>query len=222
MSFRRLASLLVAAAIPACSLLTSLDDSEYTSGTRGAPPEADAGDAARQETSSDASKPPTDASRDAPDANLTDLMPEGTFEPPSSDCQNVWARAEITATRVAGGHDSGFACQLCATSTAIWAFDHFAPVGPPVVPGDRHQSRVWVRSLAGTKQVESRIRLFSDSAYLEASSSNLVLVGTTWQELVVTHVATVAASRLNPVVFGEQFQVGDCVLVDDVRVYKLP
>lgn len=210
----------VLAGLPACSVLFPVD--ELTGGTA-SPSGPDA--------AADVAPIPTEAGTEAsaPDATATDgsvppvnLFPDGTFEPDVPDCGSKWARTDVTTTRVAGGHEGSFACKVCSTKGGTTtAFDYFPAFTGAASPGETYQTRIWVRSEAGTIPFESRLRLWNDPSFVEAGTTGQVDVGTTWQELVVTLTVTASATRLNPVFFTQPTGADECYLIDDIRVFKL-
>jgi hypothetical protein len=123
-------------------------------------------------------------------------------------------------------HDGGGACMFCCnTATSYCSLDRGTnnPVVANEPPGTTYQAIAWVREAPNTTTTRAAtlfIREWSGSTFTASSPFTTTPVDQTWTPLAATLTAEGGAA-LNMYVSIENFQVGECYVLDDVTIYRV-
>ncbi len=219
------------AAVPACSLFTSLGDFA----TDGPPAEmvVDAGvhpdgvtlaDASRAAPSSEAGpRGPVDAGEDSA-AAAQNLHPQGSFEVGCSP----WDGYQATATSSTTARSGARSCRVCVMQGVADFFtldDNTIPLSP--VAGARYRAEAWVRAAPGSVSpttAQIYLRTVTPAPFVthqQAEGPFIVLPANgEWVRLQIELTANQAQGVFNVFVAAPAVP-GACFLVDDVRLERL-
>lgn len=208
----------LAAALTACSLLTSLD------GFTG--PDAAGADAS---TSTTSDGEPADTSSDRADAPLVDagddaapnIHPQGTFEGSACDPWDGFQAGVAISSTARTGNGS---CRVCTRAGVAgdFATDDEDATGAATV-GGTYRARAWVRAAPSAPipgPVFMNFRTRTPGMVQETSISKDVTVTTTWQ-LLTTTLAVTKPGTLDLVIGPATAPADACFLLDDVTIQRV-
>lgn len=216
------------AALPACSLFSSLDDLSETvvyveagadgpDGTSGGDGSgANGGDTG---SGSDGNMQIVDA---GDDSGYPNLHPNGTFD---VGCQG-WFPYNATLAADSTAHSGAGSCRVCSTVTSsdVATIDE-AGVLVPVANGGVYVASAWFRVPDGVSGPSSGVKITlvtraQGGADLDTQQGSLSAIdATSWTQLKVQLTATQDAAKLR-VWAGGKAQTSACFLIDDLRVER--
>lgn len=219
------------ALLGACSLLTDLDGlSGGEAPSDATMTDAHVGDAVLETAASDDATL-EDASV-GPDATPLNRQPNAGFEdaPGEPGCGPGWNGYDATLTRVTTSRTGRFACQACENgtdrSTGFTIDGYDSMKGVAIAVGETWHAEAWVRlppGLSTVQQASIHVRTYAaDGTFIEGSQSAQVTLTSAWQKVAVDLQLSKPGNLLNVYIESGPAAAGNCVLGDDVVVYRAP
>jgi len=144
------------------------------------------------------------------------LVVNSTFE---ADLSGWGALAGCGLTRVAGGHNEGWAANLNnPLTTAQTCTLNDSPNWVARTVAGTYTSTVWVRASATGGQVKLRVREYNGATLVGTGTTTLTVTNTEWQQVTLTYQVLSPGSTLDLNVYETNQPAGSDLLVDDVSV----
>src|SRR5262249_36188027 len=150
------------------------------------------------------------------------LVTNSGFENGTTD---GWTPFQSTLSISSVAHSGAYACTVCLQTGAEFTIDDQPNTVSNPLQGDVYLAQAWVRDLpvaAGGQTVTIVLREWLSPGVNGTRSRASLVASSTWQLLQVQHTMSANAESLDVYIGNDTASAGDCFIVDDIAVYKLP
>jgi parallel beta-helix repeat protein len=152
-------------------------------------------------------------------ANLNaDYVKNAGFETNTTGWNTSGSGANITLTRVSGGHSGGFAAQIknTGTSTSTYAVIQDSPNWVTTTTAGKYSATLWVRADSPGATFKLKLQEYSGSTLVGSASAQTTLT-TAWQQVTVSYTAG-AGRTLDFQAYTSNPAAGSSFYADDASV----
>jgi parallel beta-helix repeat protein len=159
------------------------------------------------------------ASRQVVVVAAANLVLNSGFEADLSGWNTSGSGANISLTRVAGGHSGNWAAKLTNTGTAASTCTlNDSPDWAKPTSAGTYTGSIWVRADTAGATLKLRFREYSGST-LVGTQTTLATLTTSWQQVSVAYTTQSAGSSLDFNAYVSSAAVGTCFYADDASIH---
>ncbi|MFL5927125.1 MAG: beta strand repeat-containing protein, partial [Gaiellaceae bacterium] len=163
----------------------------------------------------------TDAGATATATLAVSYVKNSGFETDLSGWNSSGSGANVTLTRVAGGHSGNWAARLAnnGTTASTWATLQDAPNWVNPSSAGTYTGTLWVRSDSAGAILKLKLQEYSGSTLLGSTSAQTTLT-TSWQQLSATYTVKSPGSTLDFQAFVQNVATGTAFYADDAAIFR--
>jgi hypothetical protein len=150
--------------------------------------------------------------------STVNLVGNPGFETDLSGWNISGSDANVSLTRVAGGHSGGWAAQLANTGTTASTCDlNDSPNWVTRTSTSTYTGTLWVRADAAGAILKLRVREYTGST-LNSTVTNQITLTTSWQQVSVSATPAAPGSTLDFNAYVSKASPGNCFYADDASI----